>query len=146
MAMLPFCGYDMGDYFGHWLEMGKKASKPPKIFHDNWFRKDDKGKFLWPGYGENLRVVEWILSRARGEGKAAKTPIGWLPTKDALDLSGLELAPGAADKLLEVRSDEWNAELDGLKPFFEQFGGTLPKELWAQFESLRERLKTKVHA
>ena len=146
MAMLPFCGYNMGDYFGHWLEMGVKASKPPKIFHVNWFRKDEKGKFLWPGYGENLRVLEWILARARGEGKAQKTPIGWVPAKDALDLTGLELPSGAMDKLLAVKNHEWTAELDGVQAFFDQFGSHLPVGLREQLNALRDRLKTKVAA
>ncbi|HEX4046912.1 MAG TPA: phosphoenolpyruvate carboxykinase (GTP) [Elusimicrobiota bacterium] len=146
MAMLPFCGYNMGDYFGHWIEMGAKVKNPPKVFHVNWFRKDEKGKFLWPGYGENLRVLEWILARARGEGKAAKTPIGLVPTQDALDLTGLSLPAGALDKLLEVKPEEWTGELDGVKTFFEKFGTHLPKALWAQFNALKDRLKTKVAA
>ncbi len=144
MAMLPFCGYNMGDYFGHWIEMGRRASKPPKIFHVNWFRKDEKGKFLWPGYGENLRVLEWILARTRGEGKAEMTPIGHLPTLDALDLKGLDLPSGVMDKLLSVKADEWTAELDGVKKFFDQFGSRLPKALWDQFEALKNRLRSKV--
>jgi len=146
MAMLPFAGYNMGDYFGHWLEMGAKIPKPPKIFHVNWFRKDEKGKFLWPGYGENLRVLEWILARARGEGKASKTPIGWIPAKDALDLTGLDLPAGALDQLLSVKPEEWTAELDGVKSFFDQFGAHLPKALQAQLDALRDRLKSKVAA
>ena len=146
MAMLPFCGYNMGEYFGHWLEMGAKIPKPPKIFHVNWFRKDEKGKFLWPGYGENLRVLEWILSRTRGEGKAEKTAIGFVPAKDALDLTGLNLPAGAMDQLLAVKNDEWTGELDGVKAFFDQFGATLPKELWNQLGALKDRLKTKVAA
>ncbi|MFI5345232.1 MAG: phosphoenolpyruvate carboxykinase (GTP) [Elusimicrobiota bacterium] len=146
MAMIPFCGYNMGDYFGHWLEMGAKIKNPPKVFHVNWFRKDEKGKFLWPGYGENLRVLEWILARSRGEGKASKTAIGYLPTKDALDLSGLNLAAGAMDQLLAVKNDEWTAELDGVKSFFDKFGTHLPKALWDQFNALKDRLKTKVAA
>jgi phosphoenolpyruvate carboxykinase (GTP) len=146
MAMLPFCGYNMGNYFGHWIEMGPKMSKPPKIFHVNWFRKDEKGKFLWPGFGENLRVLEWILARSRGEGKAQKTAIGFLPAKDALDLSGLDLPAGRLDQLLAVKPEEWTAELDGVKTFFEKFGTSLPKALWAQFDALKDRLKSKVAA
>jgi phosphoenolpyruvate carboxykinase (GTP) len=146
MAMLPFCGYNMGEYFGHWLNMGARIPKPPKVFHVNWFRKDEKGKFLWPGFGENLRVVEWILARTRGEGKAQKTPIGMVPTKDALDLSGLDLKPGVIDQLLSVNPEEWAGELSGIKAFYEQFGAKLPKELWGQFEALKDRLKTKVAA
>ena len=137
MAMIPFCGYNMGDYFGHWIGMGTKIPKPPKIFHVNWFRKDEHGKFMWPGYGENLRVLEWILARSRGEGKARKTAIG---------LNGLDLAPGAMDKLLEVKNEEWTLELDGVKAFFVKFGTHMPQEMWKQFESLKERLLGKVAA
>jgi phosphoenolpyruvate carboxykinase (GTP) len=146
MAMIPFCGYNMGDYFGHWIEMGAKLKNPPKIFHVNWFRKDEKGKFLWPGYGENLRVLEWILARSRGEGKAVKTAIGNVPAKDALDVTGLNLTAGALDKLLEVKPEEWTGELEGVKTFFEKFGTHLPKALWDQFNALKDRLKTKVAA
>ncbi|MBI3564893.1 MAG: phosphoenolpyruvate carboxykinase (GTP) [Elusimicrobia bacterium] len=146
MAMIPFCGYNMGDYFGHWVNMGAKMKNPPKIFHVNWFRKDEKGKFLWPGYGDNLRVLEWILARTRGEGKADKTPIGFVPAKDALDLKGLDLPAGTMDKLLAVKPEEWTGELDGVKKFFDQFGDHFPKALWEQFESLKNWLKTKVAA
>ncbi len=146
MAMLPFCGYNMGDYFGHWLQMGGRMSCPPKIFHVNWFRKDENRQFLWPGYGENLRVIEWILARCHGKGKAARTPIGFVPAKGALDLAGLNLPEGAMDKLLEVKAEDWAAELDGVKVFFDQFGAALPKELWRQYDALKDRLKTKVPA
>ncbi|MBI5596253.1 MAG: phosphoenolpyruvate carboxykinase (GTP) [Elusimicrobia bacterium] len=146
MAMLPFCGYNMGDYFGHWIAMGSKAKNPPKIFHVNWFRKGADGKFLWPGYGENLRVLEWVLARARGEGKAEKTPIGYLPAKGAIDLTGLKVDSGTMDSLLEVKPEEWTAELEGVKAFFDKFGARLPKALWDQYEGLRERLKAKVAA
>ncbi len=146
MAMLPFCGYNMADYFAHWLQMGARIPKPPKIFHVNWFRKDEKGKFLWPGYGENLRVLEWILSRCEGDGKAAKTPIGFVPTKDALDTTGLSLPAGAMEKLLEVRAEDWASELDGHKAFFEKFGPRLSQRMWKQYEALKDRLKTAVAA
>jgi phosphoenolpyruvate carboxykinase (GTP) len=146
MAMLPFCGYNMGEYFEHWLNMGSKIPKPPKIFHVNWFRKDENGKFLWPGYGENLRVLEWILARVKGEGKAEKTPIGYVPTQDALDLSGLSLKPGAMEQLTAVKADEWTAERDGIKSFYDTFGAKLPKGLWKQFDALKDRLKSKVAA
>ncbi|MBI3289445.1 MAG: phosphoenolpyruvate carboxykinase (GTP), partial [Elusimicrobia bacterium] len=142
MAMLPFCGYNMGDYFGHWLEMGARIPKPPKIFHVNWFRKDESGRFLWPGYGENLRVLEWILARARGEGKATKTAIGFIPAKDSLDLTGLDLSSNAMEKLLEVKNEEWIAELENVSKFFDQFGDRLPRELRRQFKALGERLKS----
>jgi len=146
MAMLPFCGYNMGDYFTHWLDMGKRIPKPPKIFHVNWFRKDQNGKFLWPGYGENLRVVEWVLSRCSGDGKALKTPIGFVPTKDALDLNGLSLPKDALDQLLSVDREAWEAELAGHKAFFEKFGEHTSPEMWKQYEGLKGRLKEAVAA
>ena len=157
MAMLPFCGYNMGDYFAHWFDMGKAIPKPPKIFHVNWFRKDQNGKFLWPGYGDNLRVLEWILSRcegdggpsaapAEGRGKAVKTPIGFIPTKDAIDTTGLPLPAGAMDKLLEVHREDWGAELEGHKEFFAKFGSRLPAEMNKQYEGLKDRLRAAVAA
>ncbi|HVE15041.1 MAG TPA: phosphoenolpyruvate carboxykinase (GTP) [Elusimicrobiota bacterium] len=140
MAMLPFCGYNMADYFAHWLDMGKRIPKPPKIFHVNWFRRGEDGKFLWPGYGENLRVLEWVLARARGEGQAVESPIGFLPARGALDLSGLELPNGTMDQLLEVRSADWKEELADHRKFFAKFGGDLPKELGDQTARLEARL------
>ena len=126
MAMLPFCGYHMGDYFEHWLNMGKRMTSPPKIFHVNWFRTDENGKFLWPGYGENLRVIEWILDRCRGEADAVKTPIGYVPTPDSLDLTGLDISREALDKLFAVNRDDWYEETDNVASFFQQFGNALP--------------------
>ncbi|MBI4377150.1 MAG: phosphoenolpyruvate carboxykinase (GTP) [Elusimicrobia bacterium] len=146
MAMLPFCGYNMADYFSHWLSMGSRMAKAPKIFHVNWFRKDEKGKFLWPGFGDNLRVLEWALARCRGEGKARKTPIGYVPAADGLDLSGLALPAGAMDKLLDVRREEWEAELETQARFFEIFGSRLSPEIWAQHQGLKDRLNTAVPA
>ncbi len=146
MAMLPFCGYNMADYFGHWLEMGRAVPNPPKIFHVNWFRKDENGKFLWPGYGENLRVLEWILGRCKGQGKAQKTPIGHVPAADALDLTGLKISPKAMEKLLDVRPEDWDQELDGVEGFFRRFDERMPQEMWSQFQNLKSRLKPPVHA
>ncbi|HVA65889.1 MAG TPA: phosphoenolpyruvate carboxykinase (GTP) [Elusimicrobiota bacterium] len=146
MAMLPFCGYNMADYFGHWLEMGARVPNPPKIFHVNWFRKDENGKFLWPGYGENLRVLEWILSRCEGQGKAQKTPIGHVPAADSLDMAGLKLPAKALEKLLEVRPEDWDQELDGIEGFFRRFDERMPQEMWSQFQNLKSRLKPPVHA
>jgi len=144
MAMLPFCGYHMGDYFQHWLEMGKRMTEPPKIFHVNWFRTDDQGNFLWPGYGENLRVIEWILDRARGDADAMKTPIGYVPTPDSLDLTGLDISRDALNQLFAVNRSDWYEETDSATGFFQQFGNRLPKVLWDQLELLRLRLRAPI--
>jgi len=141
MAMLPFCAYHMGDYFEHWLNMGKRMSDLPKVFHVNWFRTDDNGDLLWPGYGENLRVIEWILDRCRGEADAAKTPIGYVPTPDSLDLTGLPISRETLNKLLAVNRADWYDETDGIAAFFQQFGNRFPKVLWDQLELLRLRLR-----
>jgi aspartate/methionine/tyrosine aminotransferase len=141
MAMLPFCGYHMGDFFQHWVNMGKKMSNPPKIFHVNWFRTDENGEYLWPGYGENLRVIEWILDRCRGEAEARKTPIGYVPTPDSLDLTGLDIPHESMEKLFAVDRDDWMGETDDVSAFFQQFGERFPKVLWEQHEALKLRLK-----
>lgn len=143
MAMFPFCGYNMADYFGHWLKMGAKIEKKPKIFHVNWFRVDEEGKFLWPGYGENLRVLEWILSRCRGEIDAQKTPIGYVPRPQDIDLNGLKLSEKTMEKLVAVDKNEWLEELKGHQQFFEQFGDRMPKAIWDEYEALKKRLDTK---
>jgi len=144
MAMLPFCGYHMGDYFEHWLTMGKRMTQPPKVFHVNWFRTDDNGAFLWPGYGENLRVIEWILNRCRGEAEAAKTPIGYAPTPEALDLTGLDISRDKLSKLFAVSRADWYRETDNTATFFQQFGRRFPKALWEQLELLRLRLRAPI--
>lgn len=144
MAMLPFCGYHMGDYFDHWLDMGKRMSNPPKIFHVNWFRTDEDGEFLWPGYGENLRVIEWILDRCRGEGDAVKTPIGYVPAPDSLDVNGLEMSQEKLDKLLAVNRDDWYQETENIASFFQQFGPRLPGTLWEQLDLLQLRLRAPI--
>jgi phosphoenolpyruvate carboxykinase (GTP) len=143
MAMLPFCGYHMGDYFAHWLKIGANADpgKLPRIYYVNWFRKDKKGGFLWPGYGENARVLQWICDRISGQAQAIDTPIGRLPAEDALDLSGLELAPATLDQLLAVKIEDWKAEVRLIKEHFETFGDKLPQSLWEELAQLEERLK-----
>lgn len=147
MAMLPFCGYHMSDYFKHWLKIGKKMGKnASKIFCVNWFRLDENGKFLWPGYGENLRILEWILKRCQGKVGARKTPIGYIPNPEDIDLNGLNLAPGAMEKLLAVHSQEWLEELERQAEFFKQFDGTLPKEILTEYGALKERLLGAVHS
>jgi len=140
MAMLPFCGYNMGDYFGHWLEMGKRLLNPPKLFHVNWFRTSENGKFLWPGFGENLRVLDWIVRRCIDTADAKETPIGYVPTPDALDMSGLDMPSEAMEKLFSISKENWIEELKGIESFFSQFGDRLPKEMWNEYRALNQRL------
>jgi phosphoenolpyruvate carboxykinase (GTP) len=132
MAMLPFCGYNMGDYFDHWLKMVKKTPNPPKIFNVNWFRTSEKGEFLWPGYGENLRVLNWILSRCNGEVGAVETPIGYLPEVDDIDISGLEgVSRDMVKTLLNVDRESWKGEVKDLADFlgkFDRLPGTIKEE------------------
>lgn len=140
MAMLPFCGYHMGDYWRHWLEMGKMIPDPPKIFHVNWFRTNEQGKFLWPGFGENLRVLSWIISRCGGGSGAVMTPIGYIPTVDALNLEGLNLPAGTIESLLNVDREVWKKELNGQLPFLEKMGDRLPEEIMDEHKSVMKRL------
>jgi phosphoenolpyruvate carboxykinase (GTP) len=142
-AMLPFCGYNMGDYFGHWLAMGAKADQArlPRIYFVNWFRKDERGKFVWPGYGENVRVLKWIVERLEGQAEAEDTAIGRLPTKGSLDVSGLSLTDAQLDLLLSVDADIWRQEAALIPAFFEKFGDRLPKALWAEHKALVDRLQ-----
>jgi phosphoenolpyruvate carboxykinase (GTP) len=140
MAMLPFCGYNMGDYWAHWLEMGKRIPHPPKIFNVNWFRKGADGKFLWPGYGENVRVLKWILERVEGRGKAAEIPIGYVPTPDALTLDGLNITRQTMEDLLRIDPADWAAELEDSKKFLDQFGDHLPPEITAEHAQLAGRM------
>ena len=141
MAMLPFCGYHMGDYFAHWLKMGEKgAGKMPKIFYVNWFRKSPEGKFLWPGYAENSRVLKWIFERCDGEAEAVDTPIGKVPTAEALDTDGLDIADADLDALLTVDPEGWKAELPLIKEHFALFGDKLPSGLKDELAALEKRL------
>ena len=142
MAMLPFCGYHMGDYFEHWLTMGRRMARPPKIFHVNWFRADENGRFLWPGYGENLRVIEWILDRCRGQADAVRTPIGYVPTPESLDLGGLDISQQSLAKLLAVDRADWYQETEQVATFFETFGQRLPPVLRRQLDELRRQLRS----
>lgn len=141
MAMLPFCGYNMADYFGHWLQMGKKIPKPPKIFHVNWFRKGADGKFLWPGYGENVRVLKWILERAEGRGAAQESPIGYVPAKSGLTLDGLKISDDALNELLRVNPADWENELEDSKQFLMKFGARLPQEIREEHGKLSKRFQ-----
>jgi phosphoenolpyruvate carboxykinase (GTP) len=141
-AMLPFIGYHVCDYLQHWLDIGEKttADKLPKIYYVNWFRKDSSGKWLWPGFGENSRVLKWIFERVSGEGKAVKTPIGNMPTADAIDTKGLDVSESEMAELLKVNKDEWLKEVASIKEHYKKFGESLPKELNAQLAALEKRL------
>mgnify|MGYP001589933350 CR=1 FL=1 len=141
MAMLPFCGYNMADYFQHWLKMGEKlGTKAPKIFHVNWFRTNEQGKFLWPGFGENLRVIEWMIGRIEGKAEAKESEIGLLPTKNAINMKDLSLADGGIEELLTIKREDWKQEITGIKEFFEKFGNRLPSPLWKEYERLEKQL------
>jgi phosphoenolpyruvate carboxykinase (GTP) len=131
MAMIPFCGYNMADYFAHWLGMEKRLVDPPKIFRVNWFRRDDEGRFLWPGYGENVRILKWIVERIRGKGEARETPIGYVPAPGAIDLSGLDMPAGRLAAALHCDGGEWSEALEELGEFYRQFGPRLPAPIWA---------------
>jgi phosphoenolpyruvate carboxykinase (GTP) len=141
MAMLPFCGYNMGDYFGHWIKTGKRLKNPPKIFFVNWFRQDDKGKFLWPGFGDNIRVLKWMIDRVNNKVGANTTPIGLIPKTGDLDLTGLDIPKENMEKLFEVKLPEWKAELESVKSFLRQFDDRMPKEIWQEFKNLEAHAK-----
>ena len=141
MAMLPFCGYNMADYFGHWLKLGKReGAELPRVFYVNWFRKDADGKFLWPGFGENSRVLEWVFRRCEGTADAVETPIGMLPAPGEIDTSGLEISDEAMEQLLSVDTELVKAQLPQVKEHLAKFGEKLPAEISAQLEALEERL------
>lgn len=141
MAMLPFCGYNMADYLKHWIRMGKKTPKPPKIFFVNWFRKDKNGEFLWPGFGDNLRVLAWILKRVKGEAGAIKTPLGFIPKYGDFDMSGLDFPEKKWNELFSITKDDWKEELQAQKEFLDKFGKKLPKELKEEQSAFRKRLE-----
>ncbi len=139
MAMLPFCGYHMADYFQHWIDMGKKMANPPKIFNVNWFRTDDEGNFIWPGFGDNLRALLWALDRCEGKADAVETPLGYLPTKEALDLTGLDLTDEQLTELLTVDHETWKQELEGIKTWYAKFDH-MPEELTDALARLEREL------
>jgi phosphoenolpyruvate carboxykinase (GTP) len=141
-AMLPFCGYNMGDYFAHWLAIGRAtdASKLPKLFWVNWFRKGDDGSFLWPGYGENSRVLKWVIERVAGTGAALDTPIGRLPTADAVDTSGLDIEAATMAKILDVDAEAWRQEIPQIEAHYGHMGSHLPDELRDELRELEKRL------
>lgn len=140
-AMLPFCGYNMADYFDHWLKIGTQMPNPPKIFMVNWFRVDDQGRFIWPGFRENIRVLKWIIDRVHGRVGAKETPLGLIPHFEDLDLSGLNLNQSDMEGLFKIDTSAWAHEMEEIKAFFNQFGDRLPQQLWKQYEGLRKRLQ-----
>lgn len=142
-AMLPFCGYNMGDYFAHWIQIGRMSTqdKLPKIFFVNWFRKDDNGHFIWNGYGDNIRALKWILERVDGTGKYVDTPIGRLPAEGAIDVEGLDISPENLKKLFEVDKNAWVNEVEEMREYYKIFGDRLPKQLIEELDKIDERLK-----
>jgi phosphoenolpyruvate carboxykinase (GTP) len=145
MAMLPFIGYDAGDYFNHWLTIGKNAdeTKLPKIFYVNWFRRDEDGSFLWPGFGENSRVLKWVVERIEGRATAHETPIGYVPTNESLDTDGLDMTQEQIRAALHVSTEEWEAEIPQIQEWFDKFGDTLPSTLLTELDGLKARLGLK---
>jgi phosphoenolpyruvate carboxykinase (GTP) len=142
MAMLPFCGYNMADYWGHWLELGRRAANPPRIFQVNWFQRDQDGGFIWPGFGENMRVLRWIRDVVRGQadGGVRETPIGLMPTPAAIGARELGLSEGQVKLLLAVDADAWRREVDDQEEFLAQFGDRLPAAMREEIGALRRRL------
>ena len=140
MAMLPFAGYNMGDYLTHWLDMGRRIPDPPKIFHVNWFRTGPDGKFLWPGFGENLRALLWAIERSKGGGEAVETPVGYVPAPGGLDTTGLDLPREILEELLEIDREDWAAEVELQKEHFERVGARLPREISEEHLALAKRL------
>jgi phosphoenolpyruvate carboxykinase (GTP) len=142
MAMLPFCGYHMGDYFNHWLQMGEKlGDKAPKIFNVNWFRLDDEGNFQWPGFGDNLRVLNWIIDRCEGKVDAKETPIGYVPFADDIDIEGTDVTKDVLESILEIDNELWSKEAEGIGEFYKKFGDKLPSQLADELATLKNNLK-----
>ncbi|MCA1997836.1 MAG: phosphoenolpyruvate carboxykinase domain-containing protein, partial [Armatimonadetes bacterium] len=127
-AMLPFCGYHMGDYFTHWLQFGRELAEPPRIFVVNWFQTDEQGRFLWPGFGQNMRVLRWIVERVRGEAHAVESPIGWMPRYEDVDWSGLDFSPETFRRMMAVDREQWQAEILAQTELFNRLYDRLPKE------------------
>ena len=140
MAMLPFCGYNMAEYFQHWIDMGKKMTNPPQIFHVNWFRTDENDEFMWPGFGENLRVILWMLNRCEGSVGAVETPLGFEPKTEDIDVHGLDISQETLEKLLRVDKNAWMGEIDGIQEFYDKFEW-LPKEITDRFDQLKKEIK-----
>ncbi|MCX6123138.1 MAG: phosphoenolpyruvate carboxykinase (GTP) [Proteobacteria bacterium] len=142
MAMQPFCGYNFGDYWTHWLSFGKKSSKLPKIFHVNWFRQNKSGSFMWPGFGDNMRVLEWILKRCEGTGEAVRSPIGYLPTADGIDTSGTGLTTETMRELLSIEASAWKTEMSNIKEYFDKYGRHMPGELLNELKRITNELNS----
>src|SRR5262249_32878062 len=142
MSMLPFLGYNVGDYFGHWVEVGKNAdaAKFPKIFYVNWFRRDDDGRFVWPGFGENIRVLKWALERIDGAAASIDTPSGRVPAPHALDVSGLSIDEADLDAATSVDEDEWRREIPDIETWFDKIGDALPSSMHDELDALKQRL------
>ena len=140
MAMRPFVGYNMGDYFTHWLEMGRKIPCPPPIFNVNWFRTDENGRFIWPGFGDNLRVILWILARTEGKAEAIKTPVGYVPAAGGIELTGLGLNADDIAGLLEIDRDAWLEDTENIGEFYGMIGERMPHELYDELDALKKRL------
>lgn len=141
MAMLPFCGYNMADYFGHWIKMGTKTDKLPKIFHVNWFRTDDNGKYIWPGFGNNFRVLEWMLKRCENKVDAKEVEIGYVPNAKDINIEGLDLSEDVIEELLSIDKDLWLEDANGIEEFYNKFEGKIPKELMNELNTLKNNLK-----
>lgn len=137
MAMLPFCGYHMGDYFGHWIEMGKNTLNPPKIFHVNWFRTNDRGEFIWPGYSENFRIIDWIIKRCENEVEAVESPIGFLPRVEDINIEDLDITTEKLKELLYIDKEAWSKDIEGIEKFFSLFGERFPNELKQELDILK---------
>jgi phosphoenolpyruvate carboxykinase (GTP) len=142
MAMLPFCGYNMGNYFKHWIGMGRLLSRPPRIYALNAFRTNEKGEFLWPGFGENIRILKWIVDRVNGRASAKETPLGWVPDLNSFPLDGLNIPRSSLQKLFEVSPGEWSSELDDCRTFLSQFGPHMPYEIWRDYNKMAARLQS----
>jgi phosphoenolpyruvate carboxykinase (GTP) len=140
-AMLPFCGYNMGEYFAHWIGMQSRLTNPPKMFMVNWFRKNKEGKFLWPGFGENMRVLKWVIDRARLRVGGYETPFGWVPKAGDLDLSELNISPEAVDEATSIDLNEWKQELESMSEHFDKIGPTMPKVLKLQRDLFLARIE-----
>ena len=136
MAMKPFCGYNFADYWGHWLSFEERSNKLPKIFHVNWFRRDNNNRFLWPGFGENLRVLQWIIDRCEGRVEANSLPIGFLPKAENIDISDLDVSPEVLDQLLAVDSEQWREEMSQIGEYLESYGDRLPEKLKAEHQKI----------